>query len=598
MVDMLPLEETQRVVRSLEKMCDKKNSVLFTDTECLVLSPDFKLSDENQVLLRVPRENNMYNVNLRNIIPSGDLTCLLEKVTLDESNLWHRRLGHINFKTMNKLVNDNLVRGLPTKVFENDNTCVACKKDHLSKFDGKADEGFFVGYSFNSKAFRVFNSRIRTVEENLHIRFSENTYNVVSSGPDWLFDINALTRTMNYEPIVVDQEKEDDVNNTNNVNTADNVNTVSLTVNVVGTNEVNAIDVDISIELPFDPNMHALEDIGIFDFSCNDEDGGAVTDMNNLDTTIQVSPTLTIRIHKDHPIDQVIVYLHSTTQTRKMLKNLEEHGFVSYIQQKTNHKDLQNCLFASFLSQEEPKKKKDGIFSSQDKYVAEIVKKFRFTEVKTASTPMETQKPLLKDKDDEEVDVHMYRSMIGSLMYLTPARPDIMFAVCACASYQFNPKVSHLHVVKKIFRDTLTTAGSKLMMLRITYYSQLKVNAARHNLLLLGQYGKKIIITEASIRRDLQLANKEGVDYLPNSTIFEQLALIGTHKPRKPTRKVTQVPQPSDPMEHVVDEAVHKELGDSLVRAATTASSLEVEQDSGNINKTQSKATPNESSSQ
>nr|GFB55886.1 hypothetical protein [Tanacetum cinerariifolium] len=80
------------------------------------------------------------------------------------------------------------------------------------------------------------------------------------------------------------------------------------------------------------------------------------------------------------------------------------------------------------------------------------LQKFRFTEVKNASTPMETQKPLLKDKDGEEVDVHMYRSMIGSLMYLTSLRPDIMFAVCACDRYQVNPKVSHLHVVKKFFR--------------------------------------------------------------------------------------------------------------------------------------------------
>nr|GEU76493.1 hypothetical protein [Tanacetum cinerariifolium] len=102
--------------------------------------------------------------------------------------------------------------------------------------------------------------------------------------------------------------------------------------------------------------------------------------------------------------------------------------------------------------------------------------------------------------------------------------------------------------------------------------------------------GKKIIITEASIRRDLQLADVEGVDCLPNSTIFKQLALMG-----KPTRKVIQS---SDPMKHVADEVVHKKLGDSLVRAATTASSLGAEQDSSNINKTQSKATPNESSSQ
>nr|GEZ63169.1 hypothetical protein [Tanacetum cinerariifolium] len=89
---------------------------------------DFKLPDESQVLLRVPRENNMYNVNLNDIIPSRDLTCLFEKATIDESNLWHRRLGHVNFKTINKLVKCNLVRGLPIKVFENNDTCVACKK--------------------------------------------------------------------------------------------------------------------------------------------------------------------------------------------------------------------------------------------------------------------------------------------------------------------------------------------------------------------------------------------------------------------------------------------------------------------------------------
>ncbi|GKD60712.1 uncharacterized mitochondrial protein-like protein, partial [Tanacetum coccineum] len=87
------------------------------------------------------------------------------------------------------------------------------------------------------------------------------------------------------------------------------------------------------------------------------------------------------------------------------------------------------------------KQKKDVIFISQDKYVAKILKKFGFTEVKTASTPMETQKPQLKDEDGEEVDVHMYRSMIGSLMYLTSSRPDIMFAVCVCTRYQVNPNV-------------------------------------------------------------------------------------------------------------------------------------------------------------
>ncbi|GKE77340.1 ribonuclease H-like domain-containing protein [Tanacetum coccineum] len=104
-----------------------------TDTECVVLSPDFKLLDENHVLLRVPRKDNMYSVDLKNIVPSGGLTCLFANVTLDESSLWHRRLGHINFKTMNKLVRGNLVRGLPSKIFENNHTCVACQKGKQHK---------------------------------------------------------------------------------------------------------------------------------------------------------------------------------------------------------------------------------------------------------------------------------------------------------------------------------------------------------------------------------------------------------------------------------------------------------------------------------
>ncbi|GJW43338.1 putative ribonuclease H-like domain-containing protein [Tanacetum coccineum] len=96
--------------------------------------------------------------------------------------------------------------------------------------------------------------------------------------------------------------------------------------------------------------------------------------------------------------------------------------------------------------------KKKGIFISQDKYVHEILKKFNYTDVKSASTPTDLEKPLVKDAEADEVDEHLYRSMIGSLMYLTASRPDIMFAVCACARFQVSPKTSHLLAVKRIFR--------------------------------------------------------------------------------------------------------------------------------------------------
>ncbi|GKD33125.1 putative ribonuclease H-like domain-containing protein, partial [Tanacetum coccineum] len=387
---------------SVSQMCDKKNKVLFTDSECLVLSPEFKLPDENQVLLKIPRQNNMYSFNLENIVPSGGLACLIAKATIDESNKWHRRLGHVNFKNLNKLVKGNLVRGLPSKIFQNDHTCVACQKgkqhkasckaksvssishslqllhmdlfgptsvrslnhktyclvitddfsrfswvfflrtkdetsgilkdfirqienqlnqkvktircdngtefknkdviefcgskgikreysnartpqqngvaerknrtlieaartmladsflpntfwaeavstacyvlnrvlvtkphnktpyelltckkpiisyirpfgchvtilntiDHLGKFTEKSDEGFLVGYSLQSKAFRVYNLETKRVEENLHITFLENKPSVAGKGPTWLFDLDYLTDSMNYHPVI------------------------------------------------------------------------------------------------------------------------------------------------------------------------------------------------------------------------------------------------------------------------------------------------------------------------------------------------------------------------------------------------------------
>ncbi|GJQ90376.1 putative ribonuclease H-like domain-containing protein [Tanacetum coccineum] len=126
--DVYFVKELQFNLFSVSQICDKKNYVLFSDTECLVLSPDFKLPDESQILLRIPREDNMYSFNMHNIVPKENLTCLAAKATSDESMLWHRRLGHINFKNINKLAKDNLVRDLPSKRFENDQTCVACLK--------------------------------------------------------------------------------------------------------------------------------------------------------------------------------------------------------------------------------------------------------------------------------------------------------------------------------------------------------------------------------------------------------------------------------------------------------------------------------------
>ncbi|GJR38032.1 putative ribonuclease H-like domain-containing protein [Tanacetum coccineum] len=124
--DVYFFKELKYNLFTMSQIYDKKNNVLFTDTECLVLSSNFKLLDESQVLLRVPRKDNIYSVDLKSVVPTEGLTCLIAKAIIDESNTWHRRLGHINFKTMNKLVKGNLIKGIPSKIFENDHSCVAC----------------------------------------------------------------------------------------------------------------------------------------------------------------------------------------------------------------------------------------------------------------------------------------------------------------------------------------------------------------------------------------------------------------------------------------------------------------------------------------
>nr|GEX16376.1 hypothetical protein [Tanacetum cinerariifolium] len=575
--DVYFVKELKFNLFSVSQICDKKNKVLFTDFECLVLSPDFKLPDESQVLLRVPRENNMYNVNLKDIVPFGDLTCLFAKATIDESNLWHRRLGHINFKTINKLLKGNLVRGLPTKVFENHNTCVAYKKgnqhrascktnpvssvnqplfrlhmdlfgptfvkslnkknyclvitddysrftwvfflatndetsptlknfitgpeNQLSlkvkvirsdnrtefknsnlyqfcrikgikrefsvprtpqqngKFKGKVDERFLVGYSVNSKAFRVFNSRTHIIQETLRVTFLKNEPNVAGTGPTWQFDIDSLTKTMNYQPVTagnqtnpsagfqdtfdadkvgkeanlqyvlfpvwstgssnpqnkegdfVFDEKEHNAEKPESVvnlspsksalsrekndmtkkkdkgkslvecfsynrdlnavfkdfseDSSNDINAAGPIIPTAGQNYSNSTN-PISAVGPSNSNSSPTHGQSLlrdtyqpldmvereYIVYSNHENVGAGANFNNLETCITVSPIPTTRIHNAHPISQIIGNLSLTTQTRSMARITRDQGGISQIL----NEDFHTCMFACFLSQEEPKR--------------------------------------------------------------------------------------------------------------------------------------------------------------------------------------------------------------------------------------------------
>nr|GEZ34568.1 uncharacterized mitochondrial protein AtMg00810-like [Tanacetum cinerariifolium] len=244
-----------------------------------------------------------------------------------------------------------------------------------------------------------------------------------------------------------------------------------------------------------DHDMIELEDIK---YSDDEDDVGAEADFNNLETSIIVSPIPTTRVYKDHPVTQIISDLSSATQTKSITRVAKDQGGFSQM----FNDDFHTCMFACFLSQEEPmrvhqahkdpsrieamqeellqfKMQKVWVFWHMEKELLEevyvcqpsgfedpdhpdkvykVVKalyglhqaprawKFELTDGKSASTPIDTEKPLLKDPNGEDVDMHTYRLMIGSLI------PDIMFAIYACARHQVTPKECHLHAVKRIFR--------------------------------------------------------------------------------------------------------------------------------------------------
>ncbi|GJZ02758.1 ribonuclease H-like domain-containing protein [Tanacetum coccineum] len=349
--DVYFVKELQFNLFSVSQMCDKKNSVLFTDTGCFVLSPDFKLADESQVLLKVPRKNNMYSVDMKNIVPKESLTCLVAKATLDESMLWHRRLGHVNFKTINKLVKENLERGLPIKRFENDQTCVACLKgkqhkafcrtptlsfmrpfgchdtilntlDYLGKFDGKFDEGFFVGYSLNS------------------------------DGPKWLFDIDVLTKSMNYVPVVAGTNSNDFVDGLLFDSSSKNASNDGTTTS----SDVERRLMRWSNGSQTEPDMFSLGDNATLEATHADFFGDETeVDMSNITTTYPVPSTPNTRIHKDHSLDHVIGDVQSGEEPKRIAKALSDSAWVEAMQEELLQFKLQKVWVLVDLPKEQCK---------------------------------------------------------------------------------------------------------------------------------------------------------------------------------------------------------------------------------------------------
>ncbi|GJX24234.1 putative ribonuclease H-like domain-containing protein [Tanacetum coccineum] len=442
-------------------------------------------------------------------------------------------------------------------------------------------------------------------------------------------------------------------------------------------------------------NKENDQNVGAYD----DEDVGAKADLNNLKTTMNVSPIPTTRIHKDHPKDQIIVDINSATQTRRMIKITKEHDMMDvksaflygtieeevYVCQPPGFEDpqfpdkvykVEKALYglhqaprawyetlSTYLLENRYRRgtidktlfikkdrglqvmqKDDGIFISQDKYVADILKKFDFVTVKTASTLIETNKALLKDEEAEDVDAYLYRSMIRSLMYLTASRPDIMFVVCACARFQVTPKVSHLHAVKRIFRylkgqpklglwyprdspfdleafsdsdyagasldRKSTTGGCQFLGKRLISWQCKKQTIVANSttkaeyVVAANCYGQVLWIQNQMLdygfnfmNTKIHIDNESTICIVKNPVFHSKTKHIEIrhHFIRDSyEKKLIQVIKIHT--DHNVADLLTKAFDVSrMERAATTASSLEAEQDSGNINRTQSMAILNES---
>ncbi|GKA15373.1 putative ribonuclease H-like domain-containing protein [Tanacetum coccineum] len=451
-------------------------------------------------------------------ISGKGLTCLFAKATIDESNLWHKRLGHINFKNINKLVKGNLVRGLPSKIFENDHSCVACQKGesntkpckaklvnsiskpllmlHMDLFsptnvkslmkktyclvvtDDFSRFSWFCEIMGIKREFSVAKTpqqngvaerrnrtlieAARTMKQKLMVLLKEHRDNIVldQSPKDCEEDYGKKPAEMD-ESEALDKDGEDDQATRSEFERllqqekAKYTFLTALIVIIMLVHLLVLLD-NLSLDDDLYPTKGGMDVKSCFLYGTIKEEVYVCQPPGFEDPQFP---------DKVYNVEKALYGLHQApkawyeTLSTYLIKNGFSRGTIDktlFIKKDKGlmHKRFQMSSMGelTFFLGLQVQQKKDGIFISQDKYVVEILKKFNFATVKTASTPMEPNKALVKDEEADSVDVHLYRSMIGSLMYLTASRPDVMYAVCLVARVPVTPKMSHLHAVKRIFR--------------------------------------------------------------------------------------------------------------------------------------------------
>ncbi|GJU96988.1 retrovirus-related pol polyprotein from transposon TNT 1-94 [Tanacetum coccineum] len=542
---------------------------------------DFKLTDENHVLLKVPRKDNMYSVDLKNVVPQGGLTCFFVKATLDESNLWHRRLGHV-------------------------------EKPRLSFM-----RPFWVS---------LLQSLINTNRSPRRVE------------PNWLFDIDALTKSMNYKPVVAGNQS----NGSAGTKACDDANKARM--ETVPSKDYILLPVWLADPL-FSQSSKDSPDAGFKPLG--EEEKKDAKDPGNEDSEVLSTEESRVNQEKDENIEATQEELlqfklqHVWTLmdlpngkraigTKWVFKNKKDERAIRLLLAYTLFKDFvvyQMDVKSAFIYGKIEKEvyvcKPPGFENPDFPDKVYKVEKALYGlhqaprackhRAEKNNDMAETHKPLLKDTDGEDVDERLYRSLIGSLMYLTSSRPDIMFAVCAYVRFQVNPKSSHLYAVKKIFRylkgqpklglwypkdspfDLVAYTDSDYAGARLDRSLQQgewnerpdkdEINVTVKAKTVNGEVQlqalvdkKKVIITESTIRRDLQLEDANGVNCLPNATIFEELTRIGKQK-----RKDTELPQSNGPTEPITEEAANEESvpthsNDPLLsETSKTTQALEIE---------------------
>nr|GEV43623.1 hypothetical protein [Tanacetum cinerariifolium] len=504
------------------KLDFEDNKVLFTDTDCLVLSPDFKLPNENQVLLKNPRQHNMYSFNLKNIDHSEDLSCLFAKALIDESNKWHKRLGHVNFKNLNKLVKENLVRGLPSKIFENDHTCVACQK-------GKQHKASCLKEANNSACTQANDDQGANLEEfDLH-----DEYFVL---PIW----SAYSTTEELKKLKRQEKEANDVARKDTFHENQNVNT-----NV--TNLLNAVSTPISTAgpsrafndgeplYPNDPSMPHLEDIyaspseRIFADLSYDDEGVIRSKVNkNSEAHALISQALEDESWVDAMQEEL---LHFQIQKKSWCDELEEL--------MKNMFQMSSMGKLTFFLGLHVKQKEDGIFISQDKYLKGQPKSGLWYP-KVSSFDLEAY----SDSDyagvnlDRKSITEDYRFNIMNIkIYI-----DNESTICIVKNPVFHSETKHIEIRHHFIWDAYEKNFIQVLKIHTddnvadlltkafdATFSIKKVNDVVKLRALID--GKKVVVSEDVIRQDIHLDDTDGVECLPNEEIFTELARMGYEKP-------------------------------------------------------------------